>query len=257
MIEPIRLADALPMRLRLAAQMDNAEGNRFMLGAALIDAKLRGGIERAALHEVFARDPDDGSAAAAFSAMLAARACAASRPVLWVRGKASTRLHAPGLAELGIDPGSVLLVAAPDTQSALRAGNDIVACPGIGAVVIEVDGRAPMLDLTATRRLSLAAARSGVLALVLRTGAEPAPSAARTRWSVASAPSLQLAGDAPGQPAFDIALVRNRYGLAGFEARVEWNRDKRSFRDAPLSGAAPAVPGFGTGAALGSDRAAA
>jgi len=257
MIEPIRLADALPMRLRLAAQMDTADGDRFMLGAPAVDVRLRGGIERAALHEVFARDTDDGSAAAAFAAMLAIRACTAGRPVLWVRGKASARLHAPGLAELGIDPGAVLLIAASDTLSALRAGNDIVACPGVGAVVIEVDGRAPMLDLTATRRLSLAAARAGVIALLLRTGAVPMPSAARTRWSVASAPSLPLAGDAPGHPVFDIALVRNRYGLAGFEARVEWNRDERIFRDAPLSGAVPAVPGFGTGAALGSDRAAA
>ncbi|MFM9977505.1 MAG: ImuA family protein [Sphingomonadaceae bacterium] len=250
MIEPIRLADALPMRLRLAAQMDNAGGCRFMLGAPAVDARLGGGIERAAFHEIFAREPGDASGASAFAAMLAMRGCAASKPVLWVRASARAPLHAWGLAELGIDPSGVLLVAAPDTLSAVRAGSDIVACSGVGAVVIEIEGRAPVLDLTATRRLSLAAARSGVLALLLRNGAEPVPSAARTRWSVAGAPSLRLAGNAPGHPAFDIALVRNRYGLAGFEARVEWNRDEQSFRDAPLSGAAPAVPGFGTGAAL-------
>ena len=43
--------------------------------------------------------------------------------------------------------------------------------------------------LTATRRLMLSAETSGVTVLSVRIGAEPAPSAAATRWGVAAAPS--------------------------------------------------------------------
>jgi protein ImuA len=167
--------------------------------------------------------------------------------VLWVREQRCSRnsgqLHAPGLLELGLDPASLILVEAPDTLAALRAGADIVKCGQVGAVVIEPWGKAPLLDLTASRRLSMAAAASGVLTLVVRVEAAPMPSAAQTRWQVASAPSSPLPAEAPGYPAFDITLLRHRGGIAGFETRVEWNRDTRSF--APLPGGIPAIPAVG------------
>ena len=219
-------------------------------GMEAIDGRI-GGLARRALHEVFAGSVEDGSAAAAFALMLALRACPAGRPVIWVRegrcGRLGGHLHAPGLAELGLDPGDLVLVDAPDVRAVLRAGADIVKCGQVGAVVIEPWGKAPLLDLTASRRLSMAAAVSGVMALALRVDADPMPSAAQTRWRVATAPSSPLAAEAPGHPAFDIALLRHRGGIAGFEARVEWNRDTRSF--APLSGGLPAV------AAVGADQA--
>ncbi len=212
-------------------------------GSANIDARLGGGLVRAALHEVFAGDKDSG-AAAGFALLLAWRGCG-GKPVVWVREDRGERnhgrLYAPGLVELGGDPAGVILVTGPDALAVLRAGADIVGCGAVGAVVIEPWGKAPALDLTASRRLALAAARSGVLTLVLRTGAEPAPSAAMTRWSVSAAPSEMLAASAPGKPAFDISLLRHRSGIAGFEARVEWDRDQRSFRDAPLSRRVPAT----------------
>ncbi len=68
---------------------------------------------------------------------------------------------------------------------ALRAGCDALSCKGLGAVVIEVVGNPKVLDLVASRRLTLAADRSGVSAILLREGACPAPSSAETRWVVA------------------------------------------------------------------------
>jgi protein ImuA len=217
-------------------------------GIESIDNRIGGGLTPGALHEVFAASSDNASAAAAFAVMTAMRACALGRPVLWVReqrcGRHTGHLHAAGLAELGFDPDDLVLVEAPDTLAVLRAGADIVRCGQVGAVVIEPWGKAPLLDLTASRRLSMGAAASGVLTLVLRVDAEPMPSAAQTRWQVAAAPSSPLVANAPGRPAFDIALLRHRGGIAGFETRVEWNRDTRSF--APLSGSVPAVPALGT-----------
>lgn len=224
-----------------------AAQNPVTFGTDAIDSRIDGGLAQRALHEVFAASTDDGSAAAAFAVMIAMRACPIHRPIIWVRenrcGRHMGHIHAAGLAELGIDPNDLVLVDAPDTLAVLRAGGDIVKCGQVGAVVIEPWGKAPLLDLTASRRLSMAAAASGVLTLVLRVDAEPMPSAAQTRWQVAAAPSSPLAANAPGHPAFNIALLRHRGGIAGFETCLEWNRDTRSF--APLSGGVPTVPVVG------------
>ena len=220
------------------------------LGIAAVDAQLGGGLAAAALHEFYADNVEDGSAAAAFALLVAMRGCAPGRPVLWVREdrgvRYAGRLYAPGFVALGFDPGALVLVTAPDTLSVLKAGADLVKCGQIGAVVIEPWGKAPQLDLTASRRLAMAAAVSGVLALMVRIDASPVPSAAQTRWQVAAAPSTPLAANAPGYPAFDIGLLRHRGGIAGFNARVEWNRDERCF--APLSG------GLHATAAVGADQ---
>jgi protein ImuA len=212
-------------------------------GDEATDARIGGGLMQQALHEFFAASVDDGNATACLAAMLAVRSCPVGRPVIWVRESRCSarvgRLYAAGLHELGCDPGRILLVDAPDSRAVLRAGADIVKCGQVGAVIVEPWGKAPLLDLSASRRLSIAAANSGVPVLVVRVDAAPAPSAAQTRWQIASAPSLPLAGGAPGHPAFDIALLRHRGGFAGFEARLEWNRDIRSF--AALSGGVPAA----------------
>jgi protein ImuA len=100
----------------------------------------------------------------------------------------------------------------------------------------------PELDLTASRRLSLAAEKSGVPLLLLRMNAEPVPSAAETRWRVAAAPSHALPGNAPGMPCFDVELLRCRSRPAGQSWRLEWDRDRKLFRDAALPGAVVPVP---------------
>ena len=232
-------------------------------GSPLVDARLGAGLVRGALHDVFADDPDDASAASGFALMLALRGSLA-KPLIWVREdrgeRRQGRIYAPGLVELGVDPAALLLVTGPDVLAVLRAGADIIGCGAVGAVVIEPWGKAPGLDLTVSRRLALAAAQSGVLTLVLRAGADPGPSAATTRWGVRAALSEMLPGqtvfdrsvpEVPGWPAFDISLLRHRGGIAGFDARVEWDRDRRSFCDAPLSGSLSAIAPGRTSADLG------
>lgn len=206
---------------------------RIGFGAPALDEALGGGIARAALHEVYAAGTADLAAATGFAAGLALRA-AEGRPIFWVRqdvldGEAG-RLHPPGLAELGLDPARILLVRARDAEGVLRAGAEAARCSALGAVVIEPWGEPRRLDLTVSRRFALAAEASGVATLLLRAAA-PSASAARTRWLVSALPSRALEANAPGDPAFNLRLLRHRDGLSEREWRVEWCRDRQAFQD--------------------------
>ncbi len=220
-------------------------GNQQLLaiGAPEVDSRLGGGIVRNGLHELFGAAKMDGIAAAAFALMLALR-LGESR-IFWVSGdkerQASGRLYPPGLAELGGDPARMILVQAADLRDALRAAADSIRSKAAGAVILEAQGNAKLIDLTSTRRLALAAAEAGVLTLLVRSDSDPIPSAATTRWAVRSAPSTPLPGDAPGLATFDISLLRHRGGTAPFAARVTWDHATRSFFDAPLSGGLSAI----------------
>lgn len=243
MSRPDRLArlDALPPATRLALA---ALGHQLPVAGA----RLGFGIGRlddlalpvAALHEIGAETADDAPAAAAFALLLALRADRPG-PIVWLvedRARHDGRLHGQGLAELGCDPDRLLLVRAPDTLALLRAGHDAVQCGAIGAAILAPFGAAKAIDLTVTRRLAMAAARSGVPALLLRSG-EAVPTAAFSRWRVAAAPSVALPAGAPGRATFALRLDRHRGGVPGFDMQVEWDRDRGVF--APLSGGAPAL----------------
>ena len=73
------------------------------------------------------------------------------------------------------------------------------------------------LDFTATRRLAVAAERSGAPAGWCGWAARANLSGARMRWRIASAPSLANPLDprAPGAPAWDAELFRARGHAAG------------------------------------------
>jgi protein ImuA len=206
--------------------------DRVALGHAEADATLRGGLARAAIHEVFAEAGRHSAAATAFVAGLARRV-AARRPLLWVRQDFTDietgALSMSGWAELGLDPRRLVTVRAADLDTALRTAADALACDALGAVVLDVWGQARQLDLVASRKLTLAAQASGVTGLLLRLAAEPAPSTAESRWIVRAAhsppPSI---GSAWGAPVFEAHLVRNRHGPVG-RWIMEWKCDECLF----------------------------
>jgi protein ImuA len=180
------------------------------LGALGADRALGGGLMPGALHEVYAADWAAGS----FAACLAIRA-AGNKPFFWVRPDYEAleygALHAQGVAELGGRPENLFLIRTPNAAEALAAAADILACPHAG--------NPKVLDLVAGRRLNFLAAESGVTVIALREGAEVMPSAAQTRWQIASAPS---GDDDWGMPSFSAALSRNRLGPTG-HWHLRWN----------------------------------
>jgi len=214
---------------------------RITTGVEALDAALDGGLAAGRVHELFAAKGGDWPSAAGFAAMLALRAVGRKAPIFWLRTDEAERrggsLHAPGLAELGGDPDALVLGQAPDAKALLRSAADAVRCPGLKALVVECWGKCVGLDLTASRRLALAAEQSGVTLFLLRLEAEPVPSAADTRWAVSAVPSRPLEGNAPGPPMVEIELLRRRAGPAGMRWRLEWDRDRLFFNDPALPGA--------------------
>lgn len=213
---------------------------RFALGVERLDAALGGGLAKARLHELWPASPDDAPGAAGFALMLALRASGKGDTIVWIgqdQGRQGA-LYSPGLIELGIDPARILFVTAPDEKSLLRAAGDVVRSPAAAVAVIAPTGPAPLLDLTASRRLTLFAERSGTTAILLRTTDPRAPSAAITRWRVAAAASQALEANAPGFPAFAVDLVRQRGGAPSSGWRLEWDRDRAEFAPLPRAVAA-------------------
>jgi protein ImuA len=219
--------------------------NRILLGVAEADAVL-GGLAPAAMHEVFARQTADAAAATGFALALLNRFVFSQRPWIWVRQDFAAlemgELYGPGLAAFGLNPSHLIIVTAAHTAAVLQAAEEALHCPSLGAVLIEPWGAARGLDLTASRRLHLAAEEHRTPAILLRHGAQPAPSAATTRWLIGAAPSqLPVKAEAEqesrllGQPCFDAALIRNRQGQTG-RWLMEWNKDERIFHSpAPSS----------------------
>lgn len=215
----------LRSRIRRLEGLGEAGGGVLPFGVPELDSGLPdGGLPLGCLHEVAAEDRGAGTAFAA--GLLARLAAARGAPVLWVvRGR---DLHAAGLAAYGLTPERLIAVRAVRDADALWALEEALRCKRLAGVLGEV-GR---LDLTASRRLQLAAEAGGVTGLLLRLGEERAgaASAAVTRWRVAPAPSDTLGEPGVGEPRWRLDLLRCRGGRPG-SWQVGW-------RDGALVGTA-------------------
>ncbi len=180
------------------------------------------------MHEIAGGGCDAIHAAAAtfFTAGILARL--PRQPITWC--VTSSDLFPPGLACAGLDPARLLHIAAPDEKTTLLTMEEALRHPGLAAAV----GELTRLPMVASRRLALAAEKSGVMAIVLRRRREGRPAegrsvegrsaegrlgedsltAAATRWCITPHPS------APGSPflgraRWHVALTRNRGGMPG------------------------------------------
>jgi protein ImuA len=222
-----------------------------------------GGLPRGALHEVAGEgaDREQAAAAAGFAALWLAR-LQAKGPVLWIvrtASRAALDLYAHGLRQLALDPDRLILVAARKDDEALWTMEEGLKARALGAVLGEIG----KLDLTASRRLQLAAEASGVTAFVLRRWRlmEQAerdaaqPIAAMTRWRIAALPG------GAGETRWKVELARCRGGRPN-TWMMEIPDGSAGLHAAPLSGDLAEVLGHGSPASRagidqGTDRLAA
>ncbi len=219
------------------------------LGVPEIDRALPwGGLARAGLHEIFGARGNGGDAGAAdgFAAILLARLASQPTPnqptssqrAIWVRGMDdpdTAPLYLPGLAAFGLDPARLLVVRARNDAEVLWALEEGARSPALAAILGEVRAA----DFTASRRLQLAAASSGVSVLLRRAyspaghgGGDPPASAALTRWRISPAPggieplagpiADRIGGNIFGPARWRVALMRCRGGRPG-EWLLEWD----------------------------------
>ena len=222
------------LRVEIAALEGAGRGacEVIALGDARLDRLLPGGgLGLRAWHEFAGEglDLETGAASAAFAARLALPLTSRGE-LIWVVRRDD--LHAPGLAALGFPAERLIQVCARDEAEALAVMEDALRTPGVAAVF----GEAAEVDLTAGRRLQLAAEQGQATGFLLRrrpfggaAAGKETSSAAATRWTVAPSPSEPATGEPGlGAPRWRVRLERCRGGRTG-----EWILEAREEDDAP------------------------
>ncbi len=216
--------------------------NVVSLGLPAVDGHLpAGGLALGGVHEIIDGDGNGigTGSATTFAAALTSRAQRFHRrPIVWIAPRVDQResLYGPGLATFGLDPAALTVVRAPvngrgGTAQALWAMEEALRTPAVGTVCAEIDA----IDLTASRRLQLAAEAGGTFGLLLRGSASSGtanavpPVASMTRWRITAAPSAPaqpafLASSLPGAARWQVELLRARGGRP-HHWLLEWHDD--------------------------------
>jgi len=231
------------LRQKLAAQTLASTGENFSfplvaeealrpLGLPAIDSALQGGLALGALHELAPSAPHHLGAAMGFALAVATLNIAENAHALWIQtdfaGLEGGVPYGPGLDLFGLAMERILVLSVARPIDALWAAEEALKSRALLAVVAELPQQGAAADLTATRRLSLAARAGNGLGLLIRHQRTPLASAAMTRWEVAGAPSTPDRFGGIGRTAFDLVLKRNRRGPCG-RFIVSWDHVARVF----------------------------
>ncbi|WP_088343326.1 MULTISPECIES: hypothetical protein [Rhodomicrobium] len=158
------------------------------------DARDAAGLLGTGFHELLAAAPGDETLALGLAFSLAARAVAGNgKRLLYcsAEGELQERgaLYGHGLAALGVEPGRVLMIAAPGEKDLLWTLEEAIASGGFGAVLGSLAARERLYNFAASRRLKLRVAAQGVPLYLLRHRTSGGATAAHGRWRVGALPS--------------------------------------------------------------------
>ncbi len=211
------------------------------LGVPCVDAALGGGLAFGALHELAPALPADNGAATGFALALAARS---RGHVLWLQSDLGKResgaLYGPGLDLFGLGVERLTILAAAHGNDLLWAMEEALRSRAVRLVVGEMPDERAGDDGTAARRLAFTARDAGGLGLLLRPRPALAPSAAATRWQIATAPGAPDEFGGLGRTTFALSLTKNRRGPCG-RWLIAWNHHERAFQPALSLGVAAAA----------------
>lgn len=200
-------------------------------GIPAIDTALGGGFTAGSLHEIAAASWSDLGPAIGFACALAARA-SDKQTTLWIKTDFATlesgMVYGPGAELFGLSWRTLLMLDVPRPLDALWAMEEALKCRALVSVIAELPNDGPLADLTATRRLALAAREGGGLGFLLRHRPSPLASSAETRWEVSCAPSRSDRFGGLGYAAFALSLVKNRRGPTS-QWTIAWDHHERTF----------------------------
>ena len=209
----------LPARQTVPATTQTAtlvSATVLALGLPLIDAHLGGGLARGAVHEIAGGgcDTELATAPAFFASQILLQH--AHLRAIWIAATAD--LYGSGLQAMSVDPSRLLLVESRQDAESLWALEEAARSGAVPLVIGEIDS----LDLTASRRLQLAAEDKNCTILLLRrsrlmgkSDKHRQPSAATTRWLITPQPSHPTADTTRpglGLPCWHLHLWRQRNG---------------------------------------------
>jgi protein ImuA len=242
-------------RVRALTVIGAESPEAIAFGEDEIDSALPdGGLATGAVHEFLPESQSDFAATLGFGLGLLTRLMQVrTRPILWTAPTYETFrcgiAYPVGLAVFGFDPNRLNYLAVDNAKDVLWAMEEALGSASLAAVIGILPRQDKAYDFTASRRLSLRAASSGVTAFLIRQDTGPdKPTAAATRWSIAtrqSAPQWRKGLSTPGlgPPSWRANLVRCKRGRPR-SWLVEWDHETFSFRLAsPLAHRAPAVAG--------------
>jgi protein ImuA len=218
--------EALRRQIAMAQSFSPKSDEQIPLGIAEVDVCLNGGLACGALHEIAAADHRSIPAALGFLLALSSPVYGA---ILWPFAKTIPAFglpYAPGLRFFGFDPSRFLFARCATPRECLWTMEEGLRLGGIAAVI---GARAKAMDLTASRRLQLAAEQTNTPVFLLRSYNDHAPSAAVTRWRVSPAPSAHDQFGFCKNARFHVALDYARGGKTG-DWVMEWDHDALSLR---------------------------
>jgi protein ImuA len=240
------IAPLAPLRQALASIEPHsgfplgAEEAALPLGLPAVDALLAGGLALRALHEVVPGAAAHLGASFGFALAIAAQAVrhAHAPYALWIETDYAAleggKPYGIGLDSFGLSMDRLLILRVARPIDALWGFEEALKSPALAAVITELPESGAAADLTATRRLSLAARAGNGIGLLLRHRKSPVPTTAMTRWEVGAAPTERDRFGGFGRTAFDLSLTRNRRGRCG-RFIVHWDHERGSFIPQALS----------------------
>lgn len=174
------------------------------------------------LHELWVPNPKDHGAAMAWALSTLKQE---DKPLLWVTSQTLMREqgmpYGPGLLHIGQLPEQFIIARAKTHEDGLWALEEAVKSGAFSAVIGELSG----IDLTSSRRLSLAAQNHKAQCLLLMRSATPPQTVAYSRWRVdatASEPETEQA-PWPGKARLTAHLHKHRGGELPRETLLEWH----------------------------------
>jgi protein ImuA len=175
-----------------------------------------GGLPTGCIHEV---KGSSLASALAFSSILSARIAGDQGNIVYIAPDRS--LHPLGLLPYGMRLDQFLHVSVRRPQNLSWAVMEALRCSQVSAAMAILDGA----DLTASRRLQLAAESSGATAFLLGHATSAPIAAPITRWKVS--PKIGKPGQRFDEPAWTLDLLYCRGGRPGSWA-IEWRNQRLS-----------------------------